>query len=100
MAKKSGRTIAGRLVTVAVGVGLWLIPPPEGLTTQACEYSIGTVTALNPVTGYDRSTELAAEAMKSGKGILELIRKKKVLSEDKIAKVFNPAAMTGAGARA
>jgi aspartate ammonia-lyase len=59
------------------------------------EYSIGTVTALNPVIGYDRSTELAAEAMKSGRGILELIREKKVLSEEQIKKVFDPAAMTG-----
>jgi aspartate ammonia-lyase len=59
------------------------------------EYSIGTVTALNPVIGYDRSTELAAEAMKSGKGILELVREKKVLSEAQIAKVLDPAAMTG-----
>jgi aspartate ammonia-lyase len=59
------------------------------------EFSIGTVTALNPVIGYDRSTELAAEAMKSGKGILELVREKKVLSEAQIAKVLNPAAMTG-----
>jgi len=59
------------------------------------EYSIGTVTALNPVIGYDKSTELAAEAMKSGKGILELVREKKVLTEAQIAKVLNPAAMTG-----
>ena len=59
------------------------------------EYSIGTVTALNPVIGYDRSTELAAEAMKTGRGILELIREKKVLTEEQIAKVFDPAAMTG-----
>lgn len=63
------------------------------------EYSIGTVTALNPVIGYDRSTELAAEAMKSGRGILELIREKKVLTEDQIAKVFNPSAMTGQAPR-
>jgi aspartate ammonia-lyase len=33
--------------------------------------------------------------MKTGKGILELIREKKVLTEDQIAKVLNPAAMTG-----
>ena len=64
------------------------------------EYSIGTVTALNPVIGYDRSTELAAEAMKSGRGILELIREKKVLTEEQIAKVFDPIAMTGQAPRA
>jgi aspartate ammonia-lyase len=60
------------------------------------DFSIGTVTALNPVIGYDRATELAAEAMRSGKGILELIREKKVLSEAQIAEVLDPAAMTGA----
>jgi aspartate ammonia-lyase len=59
------------------------------------EYSIGTVTALNPVIGYDWSTELAAEAMKTGKGIMQLVREKKVLTEEQIADVLNPAAMTG-----
>jgi len=59
------------------------------------DYSIGTVTALNPVIGYDKSTELAAEAMKTGQGIMELVREKKVLTETQIAEVMNPAAMTG-----
>ena len=57
------------------------------------------MTALNPVIGYERSTELAAEAMKTGRGILELIREKKVLTEEQIAKVFDPAAMTGQAAQ-
>jgi len=75
----------------------------DGITANAdilkhyVEYSIGTVTALNPVIGYDKSTELAAEAMKTGRGILELIREKKVLTEEQIAKVLDPAAMTGQG---
>ena len=44
----------------------------DGITANAdvmkhyVEYSIGTVTALNPVIGYDKATELAAEAMKTG----------------------------------
>ncbi len=59
------------------------------------EYSIGTVTALNTVIGYERATELAAEAMKSGRGILELVREKKILSEQQIAEVLDPVAMTG-----
>ena len=73
----------------------------EGITANpdVCkhyvEYSIGTVTALNPVIGYDRSTELAAEAMKTGRGILELIREKKILTEAQIKEILDPAAMTG-----
>jgi aspartate ammonia-lyase len=61
------------------------------------DYSIGTVTALNPVIGYERATELAAEAMRTGRGIMELIREKKILTDDQIAKVLDPAAMTGQG---
>jgi aspartate ammonia-lyase len=72
----------------------------EDVLKHYVEYSIGTVTALNPVIGYDRSTELAAEAMKSGRGILELIREKKVLTEAQISKVFDPVAMTGQAPRA
>ena len=74
----------------------------EGITAnpEICrhyvDYSIGTVTALNPVIGYERTTELATEAMKSGRGILELIREKKILSEEELARVLDPAAMTGA----
>jgi aspartate ammonia-lyase len=61
------------------------------------EYSIGTVTALNPIIGYERSTELAAEAMKTGRGIMELVREKKILTDRQIADVLDPLAMTGQG---
>ena len=61
------------------------------------DYAIGTVTALNPVIGYEKSTELATEAMKTGRGILELIRERKILSEEEIARVLDPKAMTGQG---
>ncbi len=59
------------------------------------DYSIGTVTALNPLIGYDRATELAAEATSTGRGILELVREKGILSDQQIAEVFDPMAMTG-----
>ena len=73
----------------------------DGITANAevcrqyVERSIGTVTALNPVIGYERSTALAMEAMLTGQGILELIRAKKLLTEEQIAQVLDPAAMTG-----
>jgi aspartate ammonia-lyase len=61
------------------------------------EYSIGVVTALNPVIGYERSTELAAEAMATGRGIIDLVREKGLLTEAQIAQVLDPTAMTGQG---
>ena len=61
------------------------------------DFSIGTVTALNPVIGYERATELAAEAQRTGRGILELVREKKILTEAQLAAILDPMAMTGQG---
>jgi len=75
----------------------------EGITANPnilkryVENSIGTVTALNPVIGYERSTELAAEAMKTGQGIVELVRGKHILSDAQINEILNPASLTGQG---
>jgi aspartate ammonia-lyase len=59
------------------------------------ERSVGIVTALNPVLGYEKTTELAKEALATNKGILELIREKKLLTEDQIKKLLDPASLTG-----
>lgn len=67
----------------------------EAVLKRYLETTIGIVTALNPVLGYEKTTELAKEALKSGKGILQLIREKKLLTEDQIKKLMDPAALTG-----
>ena len=75
----------------------------DGITANAdvlkhyVEFSIGTVTALNPVIGYDKATELAAEALKRGEGIVELIREKHILTDEQLNEILNPAALTGQG---
>src|SRR4029078_6495416 len=56
--------------------------------------SVGIVTALNPVLDYDKTTELAKEALESGKGILELIREKKLLTEQQIKDLLDPVKRT------
>jgi aspartate ammonia-lyase len=58
------------------------------------ETTVGIVTALNPVLGYEKATELAAEAYKSGKGILEVIREKKLLTEKQISELLDPVKMS------
>lgn len=67
----------------------------EDIQKRNIERSVGIVTALNPVLGYEKTTELAKEALKTNKGILELIREKKLLTEDQINKLLDPATMTG-----
>jgi len=58
------------------------------------ETTVGIVTALNPVLGYDKATELANEAYSSGKGIIEIIREKKLLTEQQISDLLDPAKLT------
>jgi aspartate ammonia-lyase len=59
------------------------------------ETTVGIVTALNPVLGYEKATELANEAYKSGKGILEIIREKKILTEAQIMDLLDPVKLSG-----
>jgi aspartate ammonia-lyase len=56
--------------------------------------TVGIVTALNPVLGYEKATELAKEAYDSGKGILEIIREKKLLTEQQIQDLLDPIKLT------
>jgi aspartate ammonia-lyase len=58
------------------------------------ETTVGIVTALNPIIGYDKATELANEAYTSGKGILEIIREQHVLTEEQIKELLDPAKLT------
>ena len=52
--------------------------------------SIGIVTALNPVIGYEASTQLAKEALETGKGVYELALEKKLLSKEEIDNILKP----------
>src|SRR5262247_950444 len=66
----------------------------EKVLEHYMETTVGIVTALNPVIGYDKATELAQEAYKSGKGILEVIREKHVLTEAQIKDLLDPVKLT------
>jgi aspartate ammonia-lyase len=63
----------------------------EKVLERNLEQTVGTVTALVPVIGYERATQLADEAYKSGKGLLQVVREKKVLTEAQIKDVLDPA---------
>ena len=67
----------------------------QDVMTKYINQSVGIVTALNPVLGYEKTTELAKEALETGKGILELIREKKLLTEEQIKELLDPKKMTG-----
>jgi aspartate ammonia-lyase len=67
----------------------------EQVCSDYIERTVGIVTALNPVIGYDRATELAAEAYRSGKGVLEIVREQRILSDAQIRELLDPVKLTG-----
>ncbi|MFL5320549.1 MAG: lyase family protein, partial [Myxococcaceae bacterium] len=58
------------------------------------ETTVGIVTALNPVIGYEKATELANEAYRTNKGLLELVREKHILTEQQIKDLLDPQKLT------
>jgi aspartate ammonia-lyase len=65
----------------------------EDHTRAMVQNSIGLVTALNPVLGYETCTELAKEAMDSNKGVYELVLEKNLLSKNELDKLLAPESM-------
>ena len=55
------------------------------------------VTVLNPIIGYARAAEIAKESARTGTPIPELLRRKKILSEEEIARTFTPEFLAGQG---
>ncbi|HKQ19538.1 MAG TPA: aspartate ammonia-lyase [Candidatus Eisenbacteria bacterium] len=75
----------------------------DGITAneEACrryfDRSISVATALNPFIGYLAAAEVAKESAKTGKTVVEIVRERKLLTEEQIAKVFSPEGMTHPG---
>ncbi|MBD3165921.1 aspartate ammonia-lyase [bacterium] len=68
----------------------------EGITAneEVCrgyvERSIGIVTALNPVLGYEICSSLAKEAFQNNLGIYELVLEKKLLTREQLDDILKP----------
>ena len=52
--------------------------------------SIGVITALNPYIGYDNATSIAAEAQTTGRGVVDLVRERGLLEEDRLQEILKP----------
>ena len=59
------------------------------------EGSIGIVTALNPVLGYETSTALAKEALETNRGVYELVLEKNLLTKEELDQLLAPENMIG-----
>ncbi len=57
---------------------------------EMVENSIGIITALNPVLGYETSSSLAKEALETNQGVYQLILKKKLLTKKELDLLLSP----------
>jgi aspartate ammonia-lyase len=56
--------------------------------------SIGLVTALNPVLGYEKSAAIAKESLLTGRPVYDLVLEKKWLSKEQLDDLLKPENMT------
>lgn len=61
---------------------------------QYVQNSIGLVTALNPVLGYEKSASIAKEALASGGSVYDLVLQKGWLTKERLDDLLSPANMT------
>ncbi|WP_181684900.1 class II fumarate hydratase [Halorhabdus salina] len=61
---------------------------------ERVEQSMALATALNPAIGYDKASEVAKEAMKTGETIREVAVEKGYLTAEEAEEVLDPARMT------
>ena len=72
----------------------------RGITANAercremVDRSIGLVTAVVPVLGYEKASEIAQEALESGRSVREIILARGLLSADDLDELLSPGAMT------
>jgi aspartate ammonia-lyase len=71
----------------------------DGITANAgrcrtmVERSIGLVTALNPVLGYEVCTELAKVALEQDRSVYDLVLERQLLSKEELDRLLDPATM-------
>jgi aspartate ammonia-lyase len=56
--------------------------------------TVSLATALNPYIGYQKAAEIVKESVATGRSIIDIAREKKLLSEQEIAEILDPVAMT------
>jgi aspartate ammonia-lyase len=64
---------------------------------EYAQKSLGVVTALSPYIGYVRSAEVADQALREGKSVVEVLESKGYLDKERIEAILDPWVMTEPG---
>ncbi len=72
----------------------------EGITANRdrmqhfVEQSVGVITALVPLLGYETTTGIAKEALETGRGVYDLVCERGLMTREQLDRLLNPATMT------
>ncbi|HKY31702.1 MAG TPA: aspartate ammonia-lyase [Candidatus Polarisedimenticolia bacterium] len=69
----------------------------EAHCKRYAELSPSLATALNPYIGYAKGAEVVKEALRTGRTIPEVVRDKKLLSDEELSRILDPFKMTEPG---
>jgi aspartate ammonia-lyase len=64
------------------------------LLAERVRTSAGLATALNPYIGYENATKVAQEALRTGRGVAELVEEMGLMGREELAQVLSPAVLT------
>ena len=64
------------------------------LLAERVRTSAGLATALNPYLGYENSTRIALEALRTGRGVAELVEETGLMSKEELDRVLRPEVLT------
>ncbi len=87
-------TILTRAVTTLTNRCINGITANPEVCRASVENSIGIVTALNPVIGYENATRIAKAALESGRGVLEIVLEEGLLDKAQVENLLSPESMT------
>jgi aspartate ammonia-lyase len=57
-------------------------------------HSVGVVTALNPYIGYANATEIAQEALRTGRSVTDLVLERNLLTKEQLSQILKPETLT------
>jgi aspartate ammonia-lyase len=74
-----------------------ITPNPDRMR-RFVEQSIGIVTALVPVIGYDEASAIAKEALAKDRGVYDIVLERGIMTRETLDEVLNPLKMVGVSA--
>ena len=69
----------------------------EGRCRELVENSVGIVTTLAPVVGYQRAADIAKRALNENRPVRDIILEEKILDEEEVSRLLDPINMTEPG---